>query len=59
MLGTDSSSTTVTKSDLNSIVNAYGSVPGYGNYNINMDYCLHYKIDICDLATAAANLNTN
>jgi len=59
MLGTDSSSTTVTKSDLNSIVNAYGSVPGYGNYNINMDYCLHYKIDICDLATAAANLNSN
>jgi len=57
MLGTDSSSTTVTRSDLNSIISAYGSVPGWGNYNINMDYCLHYKIDICDLATAAANLN--
>jgi len=57
MLGTDSSSTTVTQSDLNSIISAYGSVPGWGNYNINMDYCNHYKIDICDLATAAANLN--
>jgi hypothetical protein len=57
MLGTDSSSTTLTRSDLNSIVSAYGSMPGWGNYNINMDYCQHYQIDICDLATAAANLN--
>jgi hypothetical protein len=57
MLGTDSSSTTVTRSDLNSIVSAYGSVPGWGNYNVNMDYCNHYQIDIFDLATAAANLN--
>jgi len=59
MLGTDSSSTTVTKSDLDSIISAYGSMPGWGNYNINMDYCMHYKIDICDLATAAANLNAD
>jgi hypothetical protein len=59
MLGTDSSSTTVTKSDLDSIVSAYGSMPGWGNYNINMDYCMHYRIDICDLATAAANLNSS
>jgi hypothetical protein len=57
MLGTDSSSTTVTRTDIDNIVSAYGSVPGWGNYNVNMDYCLHYKIDICDLATAAANLN--
>jgi hypothetical protein len=59
MLGTDSSTSTVTQSDLNSIVNAYGSMPGWGNYNINMDYCMHYQIDICDLATAAANLNAS
>jgi len=57
MLGTDSSSTTVTKSDLDSIASAYGSMPGWGNYNVNMDYSMHYRIDICDLATAAANLN--
>jgi len=57
MLGTDSSSTTLTQSDLQSIVSAYGSMPGWGNYNVNMDYCMHYRIDICDLATAAANLN--
>ena len=58
MLGTDSTSTTVTSADLNSIVNAYGSMPGWGNYDLRMDYCLHYQIDICDLSTAAANLNT-
>jgi hypothetical protein len=58
MLGTDSTSTTVTPADLSSIVNAYGSMPGWGNYDLRMDYCLHYQIDICDLSTAAANLNT-
>jgi len=58
MLGTGSTSTTVTPADLNSIVNAYGSMPGWGNYDLRMDYCLHYQIDICDLSTAAANLNT-
>jgi len=50
-------STTVTPGDLISIVRACGSMPGWGNYDIRMDYCLHYKINICDLATAAANLN--
>jgi len=58
MLGTESTSTTVTSADLNSIANAYGSMPGWGNYDLRMDYCLHYQIDICDLSTAAANLNT-
>lgn len=57
-MGTDSTSTTVTPSDLRSIANAYGSMPGWGNYNLNMDPCLSYQIGICDLATAAANLNT-
>lgn len=56
MLGPDSSTAAVTKADLAVIVSSYGSMPGWGNYNINMDYCLHYKIDICNLATAAANL---
>jgi hypothetical protein len=58
MLGTDSTSTTVTSADLQSIANAYGSMPGWGNYDLRMDYSLHYQIDICDLSTAAANLNT-
>jgi hypothetical protein len=57
MLGTDSSSTMVTKSDLDNVASAYGSMPGWGNYDVKMDYSMHYRIDICDLATAAANLN--
>ena len=57
LLGTGTS-TTVTPGDLNTIASAYGSIPGYGNYNINYDPCGHYKVDICDLATAAANLNS-
>jgi hypothetical protein len=51
-------SNTVTPADLNSIVNAYGSMPGWGNYNLRMDPCLDFKVDICDLSTAAANLNS-
>jgi hypothetical protein len=51
------SATTLTQADLNKVANAYGSMPGFGNYNINYDYCGNNKIDICDLTTAAANLN--
>lgn len=52
------SSTTVTTADLNSVIKAYGSMPGWGSYDQRMDYNFNYKIDICDVATAAANLNT-
>jgi hypothetical protein len=52
------SSTTVTPATLNSIANAYGSMPGFGNYDLRMDPCLDFKVDICDLTTAAANLNS-
>lgn len=55
-IGSDTS-TTVTPSDVASVASAYGSMPGYGNYDQNMDYNFNYRIDICDLATAAANLN--
>jgi len=51
------SSTTVTKADLSKIVDAYGSAPGWGNYDVRYDYCAHNTIDIFDLTTAAANLN--
>ena len=57
-IGGSTTSTTVTSGDINSIVKAYGAMPGFGNYDQRLDYCLHYKIDICDLSTAAANLNS-
>jgi hypothetical protein len=52
------SSTIVTTADLNSVVKAYGSMPGWGNYDQRMDYNFNFKIDICDIATAAANVNS-
>ena len=58
MIDGSGASTSVTTADLKGIVNAYGSMPGWGNYDIRMDPCMHYKIDICDLSTAAANLNS-
>jgi len=48
--------TTVTKTELSSIVRSFGSLPGAASYDQRLDFCQHYKIDICDLATAAANL---
>jgi len=53
-----SSTTTVTSADLRSIANSYGSMPGWGNYNLRLDPCLDFKVDICDLTTSAANLNS-
>ncbi len=48
----------LTNADIAGIANAYGAMPGWGNYNQNMDYNFDYKIDICDLTTATANINT-
>jgi len=59
IINNDVAKTTVTKQDVASVVNAYGSSPGWGNYDQRMDYNMHYKIDITDLATAAANVNSD
>ena len=53
----DDTTTTVTKADVSTVVSSYGSSPGWGNYDQRMDYNFNYKVDICDLATAAANIN--
>jgi hypothetical protein len=52
----DTTSNIVTKSDVAAIVHAYGSMPGWGNYDARMDFCGHFKIDIADLSTVAANM---
>ncbi len=51
--GTDS---TVTRADLKAISNDYGAVPGMPNYDESMDFRGTYQIDICDIATVAANV---
>ena len=58
IIGDDSATpTTVTRADVLNIGHAYGAMPGWGNYDQRMDYNFNYKIDITDLATAAANVN--
>lgn len=46
----------VTKTDLNAVVNCYGDMPGWGNYDQKMDFNFNYRIDIADIATVAANV---
>jgi hypothetical protein len=53
----DDDSTTVTPSDVATVVASYGSSPGWGNYNQRSDYNFNYRVDVCDLTTAAANIN--
>ena len=54
----DATGTTVTKADLKTVVNCYGAMPGWGNYDNRIDFNNNYKIDIADLATVAANINS-
>ena len=53
----DDTTATVTSADVSTVISSYGSSPGWGNYDQRMDYNFNYKVDICDLATAAANIN--
>ena len=52
----DTTTNIVTKADVASVIHAYGAMPGWGNYDARMDFCGHYKIDIANLATVAANV---
>jgi hypothetical protein len=52
----DTTSTAVTKADIAAVIHAYGSMPGWGNYDARMDFCSHFKIDIADLSTVATNV---
>jgi hypothetical protein len=47
---------TTTKADLTTIESDYGAVPGMSNYQESMDLHGTYQIDICDIATIAANV---
>jgi hypothetical protein len=57
IVNNDDGVTTVTKADVRTIISAFGSSPGWGNYDQRMDYNFNYKVDICDLVTAAANVD--
>ena len=53
---TSTTTETVTKTDLTTIANCYGNMPGWGSYDDKMDFNSNYRIDIADIATVAANV---
>lgn len=46
----------VTIQDVLTVARAYGAIPGMNNYDQKLDFNLHFKIDITNLATVAANV---
>jgi hypothetical protein len=52
----DTTSNAVTRADIAAVIQSYGAMPGWGNYDSRMDFCGHYKIDIADLSTVACNM---
>jgi hypothetical protein len=52
----DIASDVVSKTDVVTVAKNYRAMPGWGNYDQNMDFNGNYKIDIADLATVAANV---
>ena len=52
----DSVTSSITKGDIAAVLQSYGAMPGWGNYDAKLDFCNHYKIDIADLSTVASNL---
>jgi hypothetical protein len=52
----DTTTDKVTRQDLVTVAKCYGAVAGSSNYDQKLDFNLHYKIDITDVATVAANI---
>ncbi len=52
----DSTTSTVTRSDVKLIAQNYGTMPGWGNFNSNMDFNNNFRVDIADISTVAANM---
>jgi hypothetical protein len=52
----DTSTNTVVRSDLKAIGGCYGFMPGWGNFDMNMDFNNNYRVDISDISSVAANM---
>ncbi|MGD6934480.1 MAG: hypothetical protein ACQCN5_09770 [Candidatus Bathyarchaeia archaeon] len=52
----DQSATKISRADLNQISTCFRAMPGWGNYDAQMDFNGNFKIDITDLSTVAANI---
>jgi hypothetical protein len=51
----DSTSNVVTRIDVKTIAEQYGTMPGWGNFDLKMDFNHNYRVDIADISTVAAN----
>jgi hypothetical protein len=52
----DSTGSVVTRTDVKTIAEQYGTMPGWGNFDLKMDFNQNYRVDIADISTVAANL---
>ena len=52
----DSVSNVVTRSDIKTVAQNYGAMPGWGSYDTRMDFNNNYRVDIADISTVAANV---
>jgi hypothetical protein len=52
----DTATSTVTHTDVKTVAQCYGAMPGWGNYDQSMDFNENYRVDIADISTVAANM---
>jgi hypothetical protein len=52
----DQSATKISRADLAQVATCFRAMPGWGNYDSQMDFNGNFEIDITDLSTVAANL---
>ena len=52
----DASTNAVVRSDVKAIGQCYGSMPGWGNFDMSMDFNNNYRVDIADISSVAANI---
>ncbi len=52
----DASTNAVVRSDVKAIGQCYGYMPGWGNFDMSMDFNNNYRVDIADISSVAANI---
>jgi hypothetical protein len=56
MCDDDATSGIVTRDDVKAVGRCYGAMPGWGNFDLSMDFNNNYRVDIADISTVAANV---
>jgi len=49
-------SSVVTRTDVKTITECYGTMPGSGNYDTRLDFTNNYRVDIADISTVESNM---